>query len=112
MEIIKKQVDFIEVFELFGKLDVTGSKEAQDKIIPALPQCSKVIIDMEKCDYVASSGLRILLITAKQSAMVNCKTVLSGVQPMVWDVIVSTGFEDVLEAYPTVDEAIAALKQG
>jgi anti-anti-sigma factor len=112
MEITKKQIDSIDVFELSGKLDVTGSKTAQEQIIPALAKGGKLIIDMSPCGYVASSGLRVLLITAKQSAMVDCKTVIAGVQPMVWDVIVSTGFEDVLAAYPSVEDAVTALKQG
>jgi anti-anti-sigma factor len=112
MEITNKQIDSIDVFELSGKLDVLGSKQAQDKIIPTITKGGKLAIDMSSCDYVASSGLRVLLIIAKQSAMADCKTVLSGVQPMVWDVIVSTGFEDVLEAYPTADDAVQALKKG
>jgi len=55
--------------------------------------------------------LRVLLITAKQSAATGCKTVIAGVQEMVWDVITSTGFEDVLEAFPSVDDALGALKK-
>lgn len=112
MDIVKKQIDSVDVFELSGKLDVIGSTKAQEQVLPALAKGGKLIVDMSQCSYVASSGLRVLLIIAKQSAMVDCKTVLAGVQPMVWDVIVSTGFEDVLEAYSSVKEAAKALKQG
>jgi len=112
MEIVKKQIDSVDVFEMQGKLDVLGSKQAQDQIIPALVKDGKYIIDMSQCAYVASSGLRVLLIIAKQSAVINCKTVLSGVQEMVWDVITSTGFEDVLEAFPSVEDAVQAVKKG
>jgi anti-anti-sigma factor len=109
VEITKKQIDSINVFELAGKLDVTGSQVAQETIISAIPKNGKIIIDMSNCSYVASSGLRVLLIIAKQSALADCKTVLAGVKPMVWDVIVMTGFEDVLESYPTQEAAAAAL---
>jgi anti-anti-sigma factor len=109
VNITKKQINSIEVFELDGRLDVTGSQIAQENIISAIFQNGKIIIDMSNCNYVASSGLRILLIIAKQSAMVNCKTVLAGIKPMVWDVIVMTGFEDVLESYPTQEAAVTAL---
>jgi anti-anti-sigma factor len=109
MEINKKKNGSVDIFEISGKLDVTGSQQAQDTIIPDIPKGGKLVIDMEKCDYVASSGLRVLLITAKQSALAGCKTVLCNVQPLVWDVIVMTGFEDVLESYPSQSDAIAAL---
>jgi anti-anti-sigma factor len=109
MEIIKKNENSVDILEIIGKLDVSGSQKAQETIIAAIQKDGKMIIDMAKCDYVASSGLRVLLIIAKQSAMAGCKTVLCGVQPLVWDVIVMTGFEDVLEAFPSQAEAAAAL---
>lgn len=109
MEIIKKQIDSVDIFEINGKMDVVGSQKVQEEVIPAIPKDGKVILDMSRCHYVASSGLRMLLIIAKQSALLDCKTVLAAVHPMVWDVIVMTGFEDVLEAYPTQEDALMAL---
>jgi anti-anti-sigma factor len=109
MEIIKTKKGGADIFAVSGKLDVTGSQKAQDEILPHIPPKGKLVIDMSDCAYVASSGLRILLLTAKQSSVADCKTVLAGVHPMVWDVIVMTGFEDILEAYASVDEALAAL---
>ncbi len=109
MNIIKKQLDSINVFEICGRMDVTGSQKVHDVIVPAIPDGGKIIINMSRCDYVASSGLRILLVIAKQSAIQGCKTVLVGVQPMVWDVIMMTGFEDVLESYSTQEDALSAI---
>jgi anti-anti-sigma factor len=109
MEITRTKKSAVDIFSLNGKLDVSGSQKANDEILPNIPQGGKLVIDMSGCGYVASSGLRILLLTAKQSSVVNCKTVLAGVHPMVWDVIVMTGFEDILESYATVDEAVAVL---
>lgn len=110
MELTKSKTGAVDIFKISGKLDVTGSQKAQAEIIPAIPAGGKLVLDMSDCDYVASSGLRVLLITAKQSAVAGCKTVLAGVQSMVWDVIEMTGFGDVLEAYPGSDEAVKALE--
>lgn len=112
MKILKKKINSVDIFEISGRLDVAGSRKFQEEIIPIIPKEGKVILDMSHCDYVASSGLRILLITAKQSALLGCKTVLVSVQPMVWDVILMTGFEDVLEAYSTREDALLALEVG
>ena len=112
MDFVMKKDDSgsIDIFELSGKIDVNGSQQAQEAIIPAIPKDGKLVIDMANVDYVASSGLRILLILAKQSQVLSCKTVIAGVQPLVWDVIVMTGFEDVLESYPSQADALVALK--
>ena len=110
MEIVKVKDGSVDVFKLNGKIDVSGSQQAQADLIPAIPNGGKLIIDMTNVDYVASSGLRILLLIAKQSQASGCKTVIAGVQPLVWDVIVMTGFEDVLEPYPTQADALKAFK--
>ena len=110
MDVTIKKEGSVDIIEISGQLDVSGSQKAQEAIIPAITKGGKLVIDMVRCNYVASSGLRTLLIIGKQSAQVDCETVLAGVQPLVWDVIVMTGFEDVLKAYPTQEDAIAALK--
>ena len=109
MEITRKKIDTIEVFELNGKLDVVGSKIVQQEILPILAKDLKILIDMTGCSYVASSGLRVLLIIAKQSAMVSCTSALANVQPLVWDVITSTGFEEVLATYDSVENGLREL---
>ena len=111
MDLVKKKDGAIDIFEINGKLDVTGSGQAQETIVPIIPKDGKLVIDMANVDYVASSGLRILLILAKQSQVLNCKTVIAGIQPLVWDVIVMTGFEDVLESFPSQADALTALKK-
>ena len=110
MEILKKFEGEVLVFELSGRLDAGGSQQAQEAIIPYIPKDGKMILDMSGCDYVASSGLRILLIAAKQSMAVNCKTVLCAIQPLVNDVIVMTGFENVLESFSSQAEALTNLE--
>ena len=103
------QVDGVVVVTLDGRLDVTGSQVAHDALVAALPAGGRLVIDMTACDYVASSGLRVLLIVAKQSAASGCTTVLCGVQEHVRDVIEMTGFENLLAIHPDQDAALAAL---
>lgn len=109
MDIDRSSIDDVVVMTLTGKLDVAGSQKAQETLLPAVTSGGKVIVDMTACDYVASSGLRVLLIVAKQAAVAGCRAVLCGVQPLVRDVIAMTGFDEVLEAFPTRLDALAAL---
>lgn len=109
MNIEESRVKDVDIVKLAGKMDTVGSRAAQDALMPNISSRGKLIVDMTDCEYVASSGLRVLLITAKQAALVGCRAVLCGVKPMVWDVIAMTGFEDVLETFPNQADALADL---
>ena len=111
MEITTLTQDGIVIFVLQGRLDANGAQKAQEAIIPHIPRNGRMALDMSECGYVASSGLRILMIAAKQSAATQCRTVLCGLQPLVYDVIQMTGFENVLEVLPTRAAALAKLSQ-
>ena len=87
-----------------------GSREAQEIIITAIPKEGKLIIDLADCDYVSSAGLRVLLIAADQSETANCKMLVTGIQPAIWEIIVMTGFENVLETYPSQADALKVLE--
>ncbi|MDR3333313.1 MAG: STAS domain-containing protein [Treponema sp.] len=109
MEITVKQEKDVIIYELNGRLDMSGSQQASDTIIDAIGPNQKIILDMTMCDYVASSGLRILLLAAKRGSMEKSKIVLAGMQPMVADVIAMTGFESLLESYSSREDALKAL---
>ena len=109
MDINKKKSLSADIIEISGKLDAPGSEIAQEAIISAVSEGGKLIIDLADCDYVSSAGLRVLLIAAKQSARVNCRMVVTGIKPEIWEIIAMTGFEDVLETYPSQADALKAL---
>ena len=110
MDFNKKKNLSVDILEISGKLDTISSEIAQEAIIQAIPKDGKLIVDLANCDYVSSAGLRVLLIAARQSSMANCKMVVTGIQPVVWEIIFMTGFDEVLETYPTQADAIKALE--
>ena len=110
MNITKRTDDSVNIIEFDGKLDYESSQTAHEIVVPDIKDGGKVVLDMSRCFYIASSGMRVLVVVAKQAALVGCRTVLAGVQPQVWDVISLTGFEDVLESFPDADAAVSALK--
>ena len=50
-----------EVYKLGEELDSFNYQEVQDAILAILEQDSSVELDMTACNYVSSSGLRVLL---------------------------------------------------
>jgi anti-anti-sigma factor len=96
---------------LDGNLDGQTAEYAQEKLVNyVLPNCS-IVIDMAKCPYVSSAGLRVLLMTAKQLARIGGTGVFAGLSEEVMDVMEMTGFSSIFESYDSLDDAIKALRK-
>ena len=94
MKIDLKKNDKELFIKLEGKLDTNTSSDLDSKI-SELEGVEKVIIDMEKLDYISSAGLRVLLsmqkIMNKQGEMI-----LKNVCENVMDIFEVTGFSEIL----------------
>ena len=94
MKIDLKKDDKELFIKLEGKLDTNTSSDLDSKI-SELEGVEKVIIDMEKLDYISSAGLRVLLsmqkIMNKQGEMI-----LKNVCENVMDIFEVTGFSEIL----------------
>lgn len=102
----------ITLLKLEGNLDGTTAEYAQETILGYVSPNHYLIIDMEKCLYVSSAGLRVLLITAKQLAKIGGKGVFVNLTEEVHDVMEMTGFSAIFDRYETIDEAKQAIRKG
>ncbi len=102
----------ITTLKLEGNLDGTTADYAQEKILGYVSPNHSIIIDMEKCLYVSSAGLRVLLITAKQLAKIGGKGVFVNLTEEVHDVMEMTGFSSIFDRFETIDEAKLAIRKG
>ena len=66
MKIETRNVDDVLVVDMSGTLDSTSSGEAGDRIVDiAKGEHRRVLLNLEKVDYVSSAGLRVILRGAK-----------------------------------------------
>ena len=66
MKMDTRNVDDVLVVDMSGTLDSTSSGEAGDRIVDiAKGEHSRVLLNLEKVDYVSSAGLRVILRGAK-----------------------------------------------
>jgi len=110
MKIVQKNEDGIIVISIDGKLDSNSAHDAQETILPLITQDVKMILDMEKCTYLSSAGLRILMMIGKQLARVGGNGVLSGLNDANRDVMEMTGFDHIFQNYDSIDDAKNAVK--
>ena len=81
------------VATLEGEMDTAAAVEAEEVLKPLYNSEGKdVVIDCEKLEYIASSGLRILLAILKGAKASNSKVVLRHVNDDIKNVFKLTGF--------------------
>ena len=82
-----------QTYQLGEELDSFNCQEVQDAILAILEKGCSVELDMTACNYISSSGLRVLLYTKKMAAAKGLKVCLKGVGAEVQDIMSVTGFD-------------------
>jgi anti-sigma B factor antagonist len=91
-------IDDKYVAALIGEMDTAAAAEAEEILKPLYSSDGKdVIIDCSRLEYIASSGLRILLTILKRAKANNSRVVLRGVNEDIKNVFGLTGFISIFE---------------
>ena len=78
---------------LAGELDTAAAAETEAALQPLLNSEGRdIIIDCTDLEYIASSGLRILLSIIKSAKSAGSRIVLKNVNDVIRDVLELTGF--------------------
>jgi len=103
--------DEVTIIEISGNLDANTVPDAQDEILPLVTPNCRLVLDMNECQYVSSSGLRLLLMIAKRiKASKSGQWCLANVSEEVMDVMEITGFAQFFKTFETVSSAIEAIQ--
>ncbi len=90
-----RQADIVQL-SVEGRVDTNTSPQLQKAILQAFQKGKQVVIDLEKVDYVSSSGLRALLIGQKTANSKGGSMKLINVCSGVMKVFEMTGFSKML----------------
>lgn len=93
-----QEIDGKIVATLAGELDTVAAANVETALKPLLESEGKdIVIDCTDLEYIASSGLRILLSILKQAKAVGSRIVLKNVNDIIRDVFELTGFINFFE---------------
>lgn len=93
-----EEIDGKLVATLIGELDTAAAPETEKALQPLLDSIGKdIVIDCTELEYIASSGLRLLLGILKKAQEVGSRVVLKNVNDVVKDVLDLTGFVSIFE---------------
>ena len=83
-----------DTYKLGAELDSFNYQQVQDDILAILNGGASVVLDMTACNYISSTGLRVLLYSKKVAATKGLKICLSGISDEVKDIMDVTGFSN------------------
>ena len=96
----------IESYKLGEELDSFNSQQVQDDILAIMVKGCSVVIDMTACNYISSTGLRVLLYSNKVAAAKGLKLYLVGIGDEVNDIMNVTGFNSFFDIFSTMEECM------
>lgn len=100
----------IRLIKLKGRLDILGTGEIETKFTG---YCAGdkvlVVVDLAEVDFLASIGIRLLMLTAKSVASRGGRMILLNPIPEVQNVLEMTGIPAVIPIYSSMESAEAVL---
>jgi len=112
MELVSKR--FADTVVLFpqGRIDHATAEQFKAALAPLLaPAATRdpLVIDLTGVEYISSVGLRVLMLASKQAKAQGCALAVCGLQPVVREIFEISRFNLVLQVFPALREALAAL---
>lgn len=98
------------VVDIEGKMNTETSPEAEKYINALLDEGAvKILFNFEHLDFVASTGLRVILLTGKKLAKIGGKLAICTPNLAVLDVLKLSGFSKMFGVFDTEKEALGNL---
>jgi len=96
-----------------GRIDHASAEPLQQALAPIVGDGSgdtqALLLDFSCLEYISSVGLRVVMMASKQLRARQARIAVAGMQPVVLEIFQITRFNHVVEIFPSVAEALAAL---
>ncbi len=111
MDIIETRKEDVVILELVGRLDTNTSISLEEKLLALIENNeNKILFDFSQIDFIASSGLRVLLMIGKKLKSGKGKMALCALQDSVKEVFDIAGFTMLFSFFSSQDEGVAELQ--
>lgn len=103
--------DEITRIDLDGRFDIQGAQEVDARFGELAESSRAMIVDLSKVSFIASLGVRTLMLSAKTLIRRGADMAVCGASENVEKVLRSTGFNEVAGLYPDFDSAARTLAE-
>jgi len=102
----------VDIIRVDGRLDLAGTNALKDEIRRRLQENrTQLILNLEKVDFINSSGLGALVSVLKDVRLAGGRLVLSDLAPYVQEIFAITQLSNVFEIFGAESEARATFQQ-
>jgi anti-anti-sigma factor len=109
MDIQVRNAGEVSVLDFTGNLDTNSSPAAESEVNRLLETgCDQIVFNFSELNFISSSGLRILLSTAKKLKISGGKMVVCSLNDVVQEVFDISGFASILSLASNEEEALAS----
>ncbi|UCH59614.1 MAG: STAS domain-containing protein [Anaerolineales bacterium] len=107
IDVSSRDENGVQIVEVEGKLN-TGASPDLEKYLSTLVEegWTKILLNLEYLDFIASTGLRVILATGKRLVGTGGKLVICNPNLMVMDVLKMSGFNQMFEVCDSEEEAL------
>ena len=96
------------VVKLEGRLDISNSSQFEQECMKWIDEGQRhFVLDLEKLEYISSAGLRSILAATKKLKASQGSLALCSLSGLVEEVIMVSGFDNILSVFPSLAEATA-----
>ncbi|MGA8586802.1 MAG: STAS domain-containing protein [Roseiarcus sp.] len=96
---------------LDGRFDIQGAQEVDSRFVELADSSKAMIVDLSKVSFIASLGVRTLMLSAKALIRRGSELVVCGANENVDKVLRGTGFNEAAGLYPDYESAIRTVKE-
>jgi anti-anti-sigma factor len=109
MKIETRRVSDVLVVDISGRLDSRSSGDAGDRIVNIVQgEHRRVLLNLEKLEYVSSAGLRVIIRGAKLLQTNRGELKICNARGAVRDALETSGFYSLIKIYDSEMEASSA----
>lgn len=98
-----------------GRIDHETAEAFREALLAGIATCAagqdQVVLDLGAVEYIASAGLRALMLGARQAKAKGGRLVVAALRPVVKEVFDITRFALVLEVFPSLRDALGVLSE-
>lgn len=99
------------IVDLDGRFDIMGAQQVNSRFTNLAESAKALIVDASKVSFIASLGVRTLMVSAKTLMRRGAYMAVCGATDGVETVLRSTGFDELVGLHPDVNSAIMSYKR-
>lgn len=99
----------VEKISLVGRMDSIGGHDINQRLAALVRSRKLAVVDLSEVSFLASIGIRTLVINARAQSLRGGVMALANPQPVVAEVLKMAGIDTIIPVYPDVDSAWSAL---